>query len=311
MYTYTPPVSLEVDEKKKQDTLHASAVAMAKQMYALQEKAIHNADGTRRSDSHSAATASHSRKPTGESTDAAAPMRFNSLEEAAKRLAAERLAKLHDEHAAYRNYYGTEPAPPPSHKLSIRGKPRRRASSDGQVGGDDAEQSRKIRSEMSIFSNKLAEVDEKKRQKDREALMAAAQRNVRASMHGMDERVFASTGKPTPSMMAEWEAKARAKSVADSQARMANHGKVNIGGGRYLDQAEVDAAAMRNVQPVLDDINERAERQRLKEAERKMQQENAARVMADEKERERIHKEEMKRIKGKSVVTTSTFDRAS
>ena len=297
MYTSTPPVAIQLEEQRRKDTLHASAVAMARQMYAAQGQSGTQARSARASDSYVAAKASHSRQAIDASeADMAGPMRFNSLEEAAKKLAAERLARLHDEHAEYRQYYGTSPTPV-THRMSLRGKPRRaRASSTGTV--DDAEQSARIRSEMSIFNQKLSEVDTKKRQIDRDALMKAAQRNVRASMHNMDEKVYASTGKVTPSMREEWEVKARAKADADSKARMTNYGKVDIGGGVFIDQADVDAVALRNVQPVLDEINDNAERRRQKEAEIQMQQENAQRVMAEEKARDRERKTESKRIKG-------------
>ncbi|KAI9674525.1 MAG: hypothetical protein M1817_001863 [Caeruleum heppii] len=296
MYTSHPPVAIEVEEKKRQDTLRAAAVSMAKQMYTLQQKTITDASGPGHSDSRDAANSVHGRKASNLSSAAGGqpPMQFNNLEEAARRLAAERLAKLHDEHAAYRDYYGQ--ASPPQSRLSVRGRPRRRASSDGQVINDE-EQSRRIRAEMSIFNTKVAEVDMKKRQQDREALMAAAQRNVRASMHGMDERVFAETGKVAPSMKEEWEAKARTAAEAESKSRMVNYGKVNIGGGRYLDQADVDAVAARNVQPVLDDINDRAEKQWARETELRLEQEEHKRQADIEKARQKETKAEQKRAK--------------
>ncbi len=40
MFTSRPPVKLEVDEQKRTDVLHASAVAMAKKMYNQQQKMI-------------------------------------------------------------------------------------------------------------------------------------------------------------------------------------------------------------------------------------------------------------------------------
>lgn len=296
MYTSHPPVALEVEEKKRQDTLRAAAVSMARQMYTLQQKTITDAAGKSRSDGRDAAQSAHGPKSSTPSTATGdpAPMQFNNLEEAARRLAAERLAKLHDEHAAYRDYYGQ--ASPPQSRLSVRGRPRRRASSDGHVV-DDEEQSRRIRAEMSIFNTRLAEVDLKKRQQDREALMAAAQRNVRASMHGMDERVFAETGKMGRPVKEEWDTKARAAAEAESKSRMVNYGKVNIGGGKYLDQAEVDAVAARRVKPVLDDINDRAEKQWARQMELRLEQEEMKRQAEIEKARQRELKAEQKRAK--------------
>lgn len=279
MFGSHPPLAIEMEEKRRQEALHSAAVSMAKQMYQIQQKRISSAAGG----NPGAGTSSNT-------------MRTNNLEEAAKKLAAERLAKLHDEHAAYREYYGTSP---PTHRLSLRGKGRRRASSMDQTADDDDEaQSRRIRAEMSIFNKNVAEVDTKKRQKDREALLAAAQRNVRASMHNLDEKVFAETGRVPPSIMQEWETKAKAAAEADSKARMANYGKVNIGGGKFVDQGEVNAVASRNVQPVLDEINDKAELHRAKEEEARLDREQAKRQAQEEKARQKELKMELKKVKG-------------
>ena len=301
MYTSHPPVAPEVEEKNRQAGLRAAAVSMAKQMYDVQQKAIEAATETRRSDSSYAATSVHNRPASATSEETYNPPQYANLQEAAQKLAAERLAKLHDEHAAYRTYYGTQ-APPQTHKLSIRGRAPRRASSEGQA--DDEERSQKIRSEMSLFTDKLAQVDAKKRQKDRDSLLAAAQRNVRASMHGMDERVYNETGKVSPAMMEDWEEKAKAKAKAESSARMVNHGKVNIGGGRYMDQSEVDAIAAARVQPTIDEVTATAERHRARDEELRQQQLERERLAAeknqDQKERDSKTREDWRRFKGKS-----------
>ncbi len=298
MYGSRPPVALEVEERKKQDTIHAAAVSMAKQMYDLQQKSINQA--APKADSHLAATKSiHGRKlSTASSVDEKPTPVYPNLQEAAQRLAAERLAKLRNEHAEYRDYYGTNK---PQTRNSLRGRPRRRASSDGD---SDAKQSNKIRKEMSMFSNQLAEVDAKKQQKDRESLLAAAQRNVNARMSGMDQKVFADTGKVSPAMMEEWEAKARAKAEADSSNRMVNHGRVDIGGGRFMDQADVDAAARAKVQPTLDEITVKAEKQRERDEQLRLEEEERKRVAneirADEMRREMETKTAWRQFKGTS-----------
>ena len=300
MYTSHPPVAPEVEEKNRQAGLRAAAVSMAKQMYDVQQKILEAAAETRRSDSSYAATSVHNRPASATSEESYNPPQYANLQEAAQKLAAERLAKLHDEHAAYRNYYGT-PAAPQTHKLSIRGR-RRRASSDDPE--DDQERSQQIRSEMSLFTDKLAQVDAKKRQQDRESLLAAAQRNVRASMHGIDEKVFNETGKVSPAMMEEWEEKAKAKAKAESSARMVNHGKVNIGGGRYMDQSEIDAIAAAKVQPTIDEVTATAERHRARDEELRQQQLERERLAAekarDQRERDAKTKEDWRRFKGKS-----------
>jgi hypothetical protein len=305
MYTSQPPVAPEVQEKNRKDTLHASAVAMAQGMYKRQQK---QSEALMSNQSQSGAVAAaHKRTSSMSSVNTdVEPMSFNNLQEAAHKLAQERLTKLHDEHAKnreYRDYYGNNKQPS---KLSIRGRTRRRASSDGKLY-EDREQHDKIRAQMSIFSQNVQEVDAKKQRQDREALLAAAQRNVTQTLHGMDEKVLAETGKSSPSQFSGWEvgSKARAVAQAKSEVRMENYGKVDIGGGKYIDQAAIDLVAIRNVQPVLDEINQKAEAERERQAALKADQEAEARKAAEKKQREKETKEINKKLKRK---TTAKFD---
>lgn len=307
MYTSNPPVAPEVDEKNRQAGLRAAAVSMAKQLYDVQQKAIEQAAADLKiADSRYAASSVHGRRRSSvSSTDEVyVPPQYANLHEAAQKLAAERLAKLHDEHAAYRNYYGTNA--PPQSRMSIRGRTRRRASSDGTRDADE-EQSRKIRSQMTLFSDQLAQVDAKKRQTDRDMLMAIAQRNVTTRMHGLDEKVFADTGKASPALQTEWEAKANVRAQADSQARMVNYGKVNLGGGKYLDQSEIDAIAAARVQPTLDEITAKAEKQRARDEQIRLEQAERRRVAEEktqaERDREMQTKEDWRRFKGTLLAT--------
>ena len=302
MYTSHPPVAPEVEERNRNDTLRASAVAMAQGMYNHQQ-----AQFAATSQAQSGAIFAHGRYPSSSTiSEEVQPMRFNNLQEAAQKLAQERLAKLHDEYAKareYREYYGgndkyTPGTNQPSYKLSMRGRTRNRSSSDGRMD-EDREQSNKIRAQMSLFSSNLSQVDEKKRQKDREDLIAVAQRNVTKSLHGMDERVFAETGHVAPSLLNEWEVKAHAAAQAKSDSRMENHGKVHIGGGKFIDQSAIDAVAARNVQPVLDEINEKADAEHERQAALKLEQETQARKAAEKKQREKESKQINKKLKRK------------
>lgn len=300
MYTANPPMLAdrpEVAEKNYQDGLHASAVAMAKRMYMMQQNQIEAAS---KAQGMSAAAAAHGRRRSdSDSDDEIVPMQFNNLQEAAQRLAQERLSKLHDEHAVnreFRDYYGAETSKP-ANRLSLRGRPRRRASSDGDLDEDRARADR-IRAQQSMFNKNVAQVDKQKRQTDRDALMALAQRNVTARLSGMDEKRFKETGKVTPAMMSDWEAKAQAVAQKDSEKRLENHGKVHIGGGQFVNQSAVDLVARKNVQPVLDDINEKAEQQRVRDAEMKLEQEARKREYESKKQREQEVKEINRKLKG-------------
>ncbi len=265
---------------------------MARRMYVVQQKQIDAA-------AKDAANSAHQRRRSDStSSDEEAPMRFNNLQEAAHKLAQARLAKLHDEHAQnreYLDYYGNTPK---TSRLSIRGRARQRASSDGSID-DDRQQSERIRAEMSLFSSNVSQIDEQKRKRDREALMAIAQRNVAKSLQGMDERVYAETGKASQAMMNDWEVKAHAAAQQSSDTRMENYGKIDIGGGKFINQSAVDLVAARNVQPILDEINEKAELQRVRQAELQMEQEAAKRAAEAEKARQKEIKEVNKKLKGK------------
>lgn len=286
LYTSTPPVSIEVQEKNRQDTLKASAVAMARKMYAIQQQHIDEASG------RSSVAKTRTRGSTiGDSRSASDDLNvsaggYENLEEAARRLAQERLAKIHDEHAEYRNYYGAQPSPPPRSRLSVR--LRRRASENARDARDDdsdEEQSRRIRSQMSIFQSKLAEVDSKKRQQDRDALLVIAHRNVDAQISKLDERVFQETGKASPAQMEKWQRAAREKAQRDSDERMVNTGKVHIGAGKYIDQSELDAIAKARLQPTLDDIADKAEKQRARDEEERLDKARKEQQVQTEKTR--------------------------
>ena len=296
MYTSNPPVKPEVDEKNRQDVLHASAVAMAKRMYSQQQKVIEQTRLAHGDDSN----------------DEPQPMIFNNLQEAAYRQAQERLAKLHEEHQKNRDihdYYGTSTAN--QRKFSVRGKLRRRSSSDTEVM-EDTKRSQQIRQQMSMFSNNLTKVDEQKRQKDREAVLAAAQRNVKARLQGMDDKLFQETGRVAPSLLSEWELKAHAAAQARSDARKdENYGKVDIGGGKFMDQQAVDEIAAKRVQPVLDEINEKAEIERERQAALKLEQEKRQEEIDTQKARDKEIKDIHRKLKGMPCIVYKSFARES
>lgn len=301
MYTERPPVAMEVEEKKRQDALRASAVSMAKKMYDIQQQHIDQASG-RASHAQTGATAAHSQQPHATEDDIKQQaMRYIGIQEAAQKLAQERLAKIGmDENAMYRSYYGYEKTG--RSKLSIR-RGRNRASSNPEPvdsdSDDDELQSRRIRSQMSQFNKSLAEVDKRKQDQDRKSLLAAAERKVQAQMLGMDKKIFDETGKMSPAMMEEWDAKARAKAAANSETRMENHGRVHIGHGKYMDQSEIDAVAQARIQPTLDEITEKTEKRRAEEEERRLEEAEKRRQAQTEKERADDLKAEEQRARGK------------
>lgn len=309
MYTSAPPVALETEEKKHNDALRASAISMAKKIYDVQQQHIDGASG--QSIARTGATAAHSQQPaTGEADIKQQAMRYIGIQEAAQKLAQERLSKIgYDENAAYRSYYGYDQ--PTRSKLSMRrGRNRAHSASETAPAQDsdsdeDDFRSRRIRSQMDQFNKQLADVDAKKRENDRKSLLAAAQRKVQAQMQGMDKQIYDKTGKMSSAMVDDWDEKARQRALANSETRMENHGRVHIGNGKWMDQGDIDAIAQARIQPTLDEITEKTdkrraedERRRAEEDERRLDQEQEKRRIRTEKERAAEIKAEEKQGRG-------------
>lgn len=304
MYTSAPPVSLEVEEKRRNDALRASAIVMAKKIYDIQQQHIDGASGV--SAARTGATAAHGQQPvaTSEGDLKQQAMQYIGIQEAAQKLAQERLSKIgYDENAAYRSYYGYEKQG--RSKLSMRrGRPRARSTSEAPQESDSDEddfRSRRIRHQMQQFNQQLADVDAKKRDQDRKSLFAAAERKVQAQMQGLDKDVYNKTGKMPSQKADDWDEKARQRALANSEARMENHGRVNIGNGKWMDQADIDAIAQARLQPTLDEITDKAEKRRAEDAERQFELEKKQRQEQEEKTRLAEIKAEEKKGKGTST----------
>ncbi|KAL9089553.1 MAG: hypothetical protein Q9159_002505 [Coniocarpon cinnabarinum] len=224
-----------------------------------------------------------------------------SIQEQAQKLAAERLNKLDpDGVRAYREHYGY--SAPLRNRLSIRNR-RVRSRSEGHESkvdsdsdDDDARRAGRIRHQMSRFNDQLNSVDQK-RQTDRSTLMLAAQKSVKQRMSTMDQQIFDETGKVTPTVLEQWEAKARARAAEQSEKRLENHGMVHIGGGKYMNEKEVEAIAASRMQPTLDEISANAEKQRARDEELRVEQETKRDEAAKEKQRNQDNKTAAKQAK--------------
>lgn len=308
MYTSTPPVALETEEKKRNDALRASAISMAKKMYDPQQQ---RADGV--SAARSGATAAHGQQPYAGSEEdiKTQAMRYVGIQEAAQKLAQERLAKIgHDENAAYRSYYGYEK---PRSKLSMR-RGRGRANSESKATpADDSDsdeddfRSRRIRSQMEQFNQQLADVDAKKRENDRKSLIAAAEKKVQAQLQGMDKQIYDKTGKMSSNMVEEWDERARQRALANSEARMENHGRIHIGNGKWMDQGDIDAIAQARIQPTLDEITEKTEKRRADDERRRAEEEERRLELEEKKRAERTEKERAAEIKAEEKQARGMF----
>jgi hypothetical protein len=118
----------------------------------------------------------------------------------------------------------------------------------------------------------------------------------------MDEKVYHETGQVNPTLMSEWELKAHQLASASHETRNANKGKIDIGGGRFMDPHDIDAIAAKRMQPLLDDINEKAEVERERLATLKMEEEARKAEQEKQKARDRETKEITKKLKGTSTV---------
>lgn len=301
MFTSNPPVKPEVDEQNRAYVLHASALAMAKKMYDQQQKMI---DKSTLAHARSSSLSGHDANAlAGSRTQEQPPLMYNSLQEAAYRLAQERLAKLQEEHDRERGlqeYYGSPGGAPQRGKFgTIKGKlTRRRSSSDGDLL-EDKRRSEQIRKQMSLLNNKLSEVDEEKRTRDRQALLAAAQRNVKAQLQEMDEKVQSDMGRVPHVTMDDWGRKALVAAQARFDAGTNDTaGKVDIGGGKLMDRSEVEKIAAQKVQPLLDEINDRAEKEQARLEEEKLEEERRKEKVEMEKMREEEIQQIHKKLKG-------------
>ncbi|KAI0408183.1 hypothetical protein F4802DRAFT_456081 [Xylaria palmicola] len=289
MYTSRPPVKPEVDEQKRADSLHASAIVMAKKMYNQQQKMI---DARK---THGEPSPRGNLEISSSISDDPQPEQLTTLQDAAYKQAQTRLAKMEESNAQNQDLQGLYGKIPLTRRFSVRGKLRKRSLSDGIVI-EDQKKSQQINKQMSLFSNKLSEIDKKKREKDHDLLLATAQRNVHEQLRGMDARIATETGMVPPSTPTQWEFTARA--VAQSRALQQasrQQGQVDIGGGIHMDQEDINAIAARKVQPVLDEINAKVEQEQAHQIESQMEVERKRAEQEAEKSRQReIHDIEKK-----------------
>ena len=319
MFGDHPPVEPELAEQRHNAALRASAVSMAKSMMEYQNRQSVDRESetsSLRLGSAGADTAHRRNQSSLSQTDIKEEaIKYIHLQDAAHRLAQERLAKVEKdmEHGKYREYYGYPSEQGRQSRFSIRGRGRKRASSDGDnlSDSDDEVQARRIRTQMSQLSTAKNAVGDKQRTDDRARLMAAAEKRVHDRMHDMDEKVFLETGKPSQSMMDEWEAKAREKAEKNRTERAQHPGQTHIGGGKYMDQSEIEAIAAARLKPTFDELNDTADKKRARDEEIRVERDRQETARMDEKMKDRESKAEFKRIRGESGVRLSIILRTS
>jgi hypothetical protein len=119
-----------------------------------------------------------------------------------------------------------------------------------------------------------------------EALMAVARDRAEKKLSQIDEDVFYKN----PTLNLKYYTAALAAAEEKGKDRMVNHGKIDIGGGKFMSQSDIDAIAERNVRPVINEISEKAQAQRQADEERRQAEEEEKRKRAEEKRLEQEQK---------------------
>lgn len=283
MFTEHPNFNIESDEQRRANALRAAQLSNKAAVDEAQRQLL---------EAQAAQAAMH-----GDIRNQA--KNYMHLQSEAQRLANERLAKLDPDGAAvFREHYGFGDNSPPTSRYRLSMRSRRDEPAEVE---DDATRAGRIRHQTKNLNDQFQSLEDKKKQDDRAALQAAAEKLVKARMAQMDDQVFNETGKVSPAMMEEWERQARIKANANVEERMKYYGKVNVGGGKYMDQSEIDAIAAGRMQPTLDEITATAEAQRARDEEIRLDQERRRQEKLAEQAREKEKKDAIKRQKGASL----------
>ncbi|KAJ0420663.1 hypothetical protein BJY00DRAFT_283807 [Aspergillus carlsbadensis] len=283
MFTATPPVAPELEDHRRRSILEAASMSMAKDMYATIQSKEAGSAGPQRLPTRARSQRSPSTQDAATLQQASTMMLHQALnlQDVAQKRAAEKLARLEDETAGYRNYYGIERQPTRSSFVL-----RRRRGSD-ETEHYDAERSKEIRTQMTALRSKLDAVDEK-REKDRASLLELARKNVDATMQDIERRMYAEGGR-TVAMQKYLDEKAQERAqqgIQEMDAQYMADGRVNISAQKYVEMADVEDLARHRLQPTFDEIEELAQSQKAREVEARLDEEQRQHLLALERERE-------------------------
>jgi len=218
----SPEDEVSAQTRQKSDILTAATVSMANDR--LKREEVFQSPPRRPHEDVS---------PPQANTPVPRRQKYPNLEEAARRQAEERLARI--------GYI-------PASRSVTSGRTRSVSLSSNHP--------RPQRYDIRELDEDTDRVDRRKRGQDALLLMSTARKNVQTRLSEQDRQIAESRV-----MRKDWLPKATEIAQRQSDQRMQhtqNHGKVAIGGGAYMTQEEIDMIAERNVRPVIDDINERA-----------------------------------------------------
>ncbi|KAF8245327.1 hypothetical protein K440DRAFT_407545 [Wilcoxina mikolae CBS 423.85] len=240
-FVTSPEEEVSAQTRQKSDILTAATVSMANDK--LKREEVFQSPPRRPHDESG---------PPSVNTPVPRRPKYPNLEEAARRQAEERLARI--------GYL-------PASRLTASGRTRSVSLSSNHL--------RPHSYDTLDLDEDIDRTDRRKRGQDALLLMSTARKNVQTRLSEQDRQIAESRA-----LRKDWLPKATEIAQRQSDQRMQrtqNHGKVDIGGGKYMTQEEIDRIAKRNVRPVIDDINERAEEHHQLKRERR---EEKAREMA-------------------------------
>ncbi|KAF3920637.1 hypothetical protein ABW21_db0205028 [Orbilia brochopaga] len=239
------------------------------------------------------------------------------LEEAARKAAAERLSRLQAEHDVHRKASGLPPswqsAGPYTKSILSPSAPKTTPSatqSKGQTDAADYVRSMKIKSDTAKLAKQMDSVDKDRQARDYLALMSVAEKNVRSRMEELETKVAEDQGRVPKHVQADWDAKAKIMSEEYERKRNADRetkkGKIDMGGGLWYDREDLERIARGNVQPILDEINEKAQTERAKVEQQRVEKEQADREKKTEADRLAETKAEIKKAKATEKAAAKT-----
>lgn len=195
---------------------------------------------------------------------------IGNLEEVARKKANERLSKIYLP-SSNTNIYAPKHSTPTAGGVA--------AAAAHLSAEEDAARVTREREEAAKMANQY------------ESVMTLARERAENSISQIDQEVYYKN----PLLNTQYYQEALAIAQEKGAARMENHGKIDIGGGVFMTQSEVDAIAERNVRPVLVEITEKADAQRQADEDRRIAEEEERKRVAEQKRIQQETKAEERR----------------
>ncbi|WEW60320.1 Eisosome assembly protein [Emydomyces testavorans] len=261
------------DGATKEDTAHAAAVTMAKQMYSLlpqaREIAAVETSGQTGAQDHLTTGLEPGRQPV------------NLLSAAQKRVT-ERLAQIDDEQRSMRMYQSARTSPTPPSISSFRR--RRLSTSDAETTSVARGYAPRTRLRRLTSKEDMNDVNGVSRLPNGDAVTKMAEKNAEDTMRNIDRDLYMYAGRPSPEVLREWERKANERAMAVKAPPTSTFGSRT--GSQFEDNPHVRALARSRLQPTLAAMDDRVNQERARAIEKKLDEAHGQRYQKRQKERE-------------------------